>query len=106
MICPVLKLPLIAPRRRKYNRDSGEVWKRKKRDLLRPDAFTTRAIRHLRDSTQPGFETLQQQKPGRQRPRVHQGGTFFDLPAGRIAEGHIACLLSIEPGQRGGATNS
>jgi hypothetical protein len=49
-----LKLPLIAARSRTHHLDSGEVWNRKKGELLRPDAFTKRDIQRLRDSKQPG----------------------------------------------------
>jgi predicted phage terminase large subunit-like protein len=59
-----LKLPLIAPRARTYELASGEEWKRKKGELLRPDAFSKRDIQRLRASKQPGFETLHQQNPG------------------------------------------
>jgi hypothetical protein len=59
-----LKLPFIAQRARTYELEGGDVWNRKKGELLRPDAFTKRDIRRLRDSKQPGFETLQQQNPG------------------------------------------
>jgi predicted phage terminase large subunit-like protein len=101
-----LKLPLIAPRRRKYNLDSGEVWKRKKGDLLRPDAFTKRAIQQLRDSKQPGFETLQQQNPGgSDRLRIKAGYFPTFAPAG-LQMGELPVVLSIDPGQKGGATNS
>src|SRR5258708_1221081 len=58
-----LKLPLIAPRSRTYELEGGHVWNRKKGELLRPDAFAKRHIERLRDSKQPGFETLQQQNP-------------------------------------------
>src|SRR5262249_38925791 len=58
-----LKLPLIASRGRRF--DLGDrIWKRKKGELLRPDAFTRRDIEELRASRRPGFETLQQQNPG------------------------------------------
>jgi hypothetical protein len=43
-----LKLPLIAPRAQTYELADGEIWTRKKGDLLRPDAFTQRDIKRLR----------------------------------------------------------
>jgi hypothetical protein len=101
-----LKLPLIATRRRKYDLGGGEVWKRKKGELLRPEAFTKRDIRRLRDSEQPGFETLQQQNPGGS-DRLRIKAEFF--PAFSPADlrmPHSPVVLSIEPGQKGGPTNS
>lgn len=59
-----LTLPMIAPRSRTYRFGDGEVWRRIRGSLLRPDAFTTRHIRELRASKRPGFETLFQQNPG------------------------------------------
>jgi predicted phage terminase large subunit-like protein len=101
-----LKLPLIAMRSRTYDLGGGEVWERKKGELLRPDAFTKRDIRRLRDSKQPGFETLQQQHPGG-RDRLRIKAEFF--PAFSAADrqrGQSPVVLSIEPGQKGGPTNS
>jgi predicted phage terminase large subunit-like protein len=62
--------------------------------------------RRLRDSRQPGFETLQQQNPGG-RDRLHIKAEFF--PAFSPADlrmPHSPVVLSIEPGQKGGAANS
>src|SRR5262249_24977142 len=59
-----LKLALIARRDRTYEFADGEIWTRKKGELLLPDAFTQGVITRLRQSKQPGFETLQQQNPG------------------------------------------
>jgi hypothetical protein len=101
-----LKLPLIAMRSRTYDLGTGKLWERKKGELLRPDAFTKQDIRRLRDSRQPGFETLQQQNPGG-RDRLRIKAEFFpafspaDLPMP-----HSPVVLSIEPGQKGGAGNS
>jgi predicted phage terminase large subunit-like protein len=101
-----LKLPLIATRRRTYDLENGEVWKREKGELLRPDAFTKRDIRRLRDSKQPGFETLQQQNPGgidRLRIKVGYFSTF--LPA-ELQVRELPVVLSIDPGLKGGPKNS
>jgi predicted phage terminase large subunit-like protein len=100
-----LKLPLIAPGVRHYELSDGAIWQRRKGELLRPDAFTRRNIAELRASKRPGFETLQQQNPGRnERLRIKADCfPFFDpseLPADR------PMVLSIDPGQKGGATNS
>ena len=101
-----LKLPLIAQRARTYELEGGDVWNRKKGELLRPDAFTKRDIRRLRDSKQPGFETLQQQNPGgsdRLRIKAKYFPTF--LPA-ELQVRELPVVLSIDPGQKGGPTNS
>jgi predicted phage terminase large subunit-like protein len=101
-----LKLPLIAQRARRYELEGGDVWDRKRDELLRPDAFTKRDIRRLRDSKQPGFETLQQQNPGgsdRLRIKAKYFPTF--LPA-ELQVRELPVVLSIDPGQKGGPTNS
>jgi predicted phage terminase large subunit-like protein len=100
-----LKLPLIAMRSRTYDLGDGEVWERKKGELLRPDAFTKQDIRRLRDSKQPGFETLQQQNPGG-RDRLRIKAEFFPAFSADQPMGQSPVVLSIEPGQKGGPTNS
>src|SRR5258708_22115802 len=101
-----LKLPLIATRRRKYDLGDGEVWERKKGELLRPDAFTKRDIRRLRDSKQPGFKTLQQQNPGgRNRLRI-KAKYFPTFQPAELEMHELPVVLSIDPGQKGGPTNS
>jgi hypothetical protein len=102
----LLKLPLIAPRSRTYELEGGDVWNRKKGELLRPDAFTKRDIERLRDSKQPGFETLQQQNPGgRDRLRIKEEYFPTFLPA-ELKVRELPVVLSIDPGQKGGPTNS
>src|SRR6516164_6329289 len=93
-----LKLPLIAMRSRTYDLGDGEVWERKKGELLRPDAFTKQDIRGLRCLKQPGFETLYQQNPGG-RDRLRIKAEFF--PAFSVRMPHSPVILSIEPGQKG-----
>jgi predicted phage terminase large subunit-like protein len=100
-----LKLPLIAMRTRTYNLGEGEVWERKKAELLRPYAFTKQDIRRLRDSKQPGFETLQQQNPGG-RDRLRIKAEFFPAFSADQPMGQSPVVLSIEPGQKGGPANS
>jgi predicted phage terminase large subunit-like protein len=101
-----LKLPLIATRRRTYDLENGEVWKREKGELLCPDAFTKRDIRRLRDSKQPGFETLQQQNPGGiDRLRI-KAKYFPTFPLAELQMRELPVVLSIDPGQKGGPTNS
>ena len=101
-----LKLPLIATRRRKYDLGHGEVWKRKKGELLRPDAFTKRDIRRLRDSKQPGFETLQQQNPGGSDRLRIRAKYFPSFSAAGLQVRELPVVLSIDPGQMGGPKNS
>jgi predicted phage terminase large subunit-like protein len=101
-----LKLPLIATRRRTYDLEDGEVWNREKDELLRPDAFTKRDVQRLRDSKQPGFETLQQQNPGG-IDRLRIKAKYFPgfLPA-ELQVRELPVVLSIDPGQKGGPKNS
>jgi predicted phage terminase large subunit-like protein len=102
-----LKLPLIAPRRRKHDLESGEVWKRKKGELLRPDAFTKRTIRRLRDdSKRPGFETLQQQNPGGSDCLRIKAKYFPSFSPAELQMRELPVVLSIDPGQIGGPKNS
>jgi hypothetical protein len=99
-----VRLPLIAPRQRTYEID-GFVWERQKGDLLRPDAFTAQDVERLRSMKRPGFETLQQQRPGA-RDRLHIRATHFGVfsPANVPPDGPV--VLSIDPGQNGGPKNS
>jgi predicted phage terminase large subunit-like protein len=99
-----VRLPLIAPRRQTYE-IGGFVWQRQKGDLLRPDAFTARDVERLRSVKRPGFETLQQQRPGardRLNIRAEHFGAF--VPAMIPPDGPV--VLSIDPGQKGGPTHS
>jgi len=100
-----LKLPLIAPRTLRYPFDDGTFWERKKGELLRRDAFAARDIARLRASKHPGFGTLYQQNPNhdeRLRLKAQHFPTFPLMPALR----DLPTILSIEPGQKGGPTNS
>jgi predicted phage terminase large subunit-like protein len=58
-----IKLPLIAERDEEHPIDGG-TWRRKKGDVLRPDAFDDEHIERLRrQATTPDFATLYQQAP-------------------------------------------
>jgi hypothetical protein len=101
-----LKLPLIGTRRRKYDLEDGEVWERKKGELLRPDAFDKSAIDERRDSKKPGFETLQQQNPGGSDRLRIKAKYFPTFPSAELPMRELPVVLSIDPGQKGGPKNS
>jgi predicted phage terminase large subunit-like protein len=100
----LVRLPLIAPRRRTYEID-GFVWERQKGDLLRPDAFTVRDVERLRSMKRPGFETLQQQNPGA-RDRLNIRAKHFGVLPLAMVQPDTPVVLSIDPGQKGGPTHS
>jgi len=109
-----LKLPLIATRRHKYDLGDGEVWERKKGELLRPDAFTKQDIQRLRCSKQPGFETLiSRTRAGttacasrRNIPDIPIGGGkakyFPTFPSAEVPTHELPVVLSVDPEQKGG----
>jgi|SRR5262245_30012962 len=101
-----LKLPLIATYRRKYDLGDGRVWIRKKGELLRRDAFTKRDIQRLRDSKQPGFETLQQQNPGGSDRLRIKAEYFSTFPSAELQLRELPVVLSVDPGQKDGPKNS
>jgi hypothetical protein len=101
----LVKLPLIAPRARTYETGDGFVWARGKGELPRPDAFTTRDIGRLRRMKQPDFETPQQQNPG-ERDRLRVKAEHISLFRPEDAPPDAAIVLSIDPGQKGGPSNS
>jgi predicted phage terminase large subunit-like protein len=102
-----LKLPLIAPRARKYDLGNGSTWCRRKGELLRPDAMTVTQVAQLRASTtKPGFETLQQQNPGDEGRLRLKADHFLTFSPTMLRLSHSPVVLSIDPGQKGGPTNS
>src|SRR5262249_27228966 len=73
--------------------------------LLRPGAFRPAHIEELRQSKHPGFETLWQQNPGgRDRLRIKE--KYFPTFAPELQVRDLPVVLSIDPGQKGGPTNS
>lgn len=96
---------LVASRARDYDIGDGAIWHRKKGEFLRPDAFTQRDIEKLRGSTCPGFETLQQQNPGK-RDYLRIKAEHFPMFSPEALPKHLPVVLSIDPGQKGGPTNS
>src|SRR5260370_1093439 len=101
-----LKLSLIAKRTRTYELEDGKVWKRKNGELLRPDAFSKRDVKRLRASEQPGFETLQQQNPGGSDRLRLKAGYFHTFSRAELPVRPSPVVLSIDPGQKDGPTNS
>jgi predicted phage terminase large subunit-like protein len=102
-----LKLPLIAPRARKYDLGNGRFWRRRKGGLLRPDAMTVAELSRLRASTtKPGFETLQQQDPGAEGRLRLKPDHFLTFSPAMLPRSDLAVVLSIDPGQKGGPSNS
>jgi predicted phage terminase large subunit-like protein len=99
----LVKLPLIADRSRTYKTDRGLKWTRGKGELLRPDAFTPRDIERLRRTKRPNFETLQQQNPGARDFRI--APEYIGVASDELA-GDAPVVLSIDPGQKGGPSNS
>jgi predicted phage terminase large subunit-like protein len=102
-----LKLPLIAPRNREYDLGDGSWWRRRKGELLRPDAMTAGQVAQLRASiTKPGFETLQQQNPGAEDRLRLKPEHFLTFSPAMLSLSQLPVVLSIDPGQKGGPTNS
>jgi predicted phage terminase large subunit-like protein len=101
-----LQLPLIAMRRRSYKLPGGGLWVREKGELLRPDAFTQRDIALLQAARRPGFETVQQQNPGGTRLLRIKPEHFGQFPSALVPMSDAGVVLSVDPGQKGGPTNS
>jgi predicted phage terminase large subunit-like protein len=101
-----LKLPLIAPRMCHYKLDGGRIWERQKGELLRPNDFTSRAIKTLRASEWPGFETLQQQNPGGSEQLRIKAEHFPTFSPAALPSSDSGVVLSIDPGQKAGPNHS
>jgi predicted phage terminase large subunit-like protein len=100
-----LKLPLIATRSRTYTLDDGSVWQRQKGELLMPHAFSQRDVELLQVAKRPGFATLQQQKPGDTLLRI-KAEHFPTFAPAAVPMSESGIVLSIDPGQKGGAAHS
>ncbi len=100
-----LKLPLIATRSHTYTLDDGRVWQRRKGELLMPHAFGQRDIERLQGARRPGFATLQQQNPGGTRLRI-KAEHFPTFAPAAVPMSELGIVLSIDPGQKGGAAHS
>jgi predicted phage terminase large subunit-like protein len=97
-------LPLIAVRKKTYDIGYGK-WVRKRGEQLRPGLYTAKQLKHLRQTTiNPDFELYYQQG--------HAAGPNMTIKAEHFAIGdprpakELPVILSIDPGQRGGPTNS
>jgi predicted phage terminase large subunit-like protein len=97
-------LPMVAARDADYATEYGR-WRRRKDDLLRPDAFDPADLDHIKASTHnPDFEMLyQQDADGRALPPI-TADCFpsFPTPFGR----DVACVMSIDAGMTRGRRNS
>jgi predicted phage terminase large subunit-like protein len=100
-----LKLPLIATRTHTYKLDDGRDWRRRKGELLMPHAFGQRDIERLQTAGRPGFATLQQQDPGGTRLRI-KAEHFPTFAPAAVPMSESGVVLSIDPGQKGGAAHS
>ena len=58
-----LCLPLIAPRKESYPM-GNDIWVRRKGELLRPDQYSSKVIKRVKQLVNPDFETFYQQNPG------------------------------------------
>ena len=97
------RLALIAMKARTYELPNGEIWERKRGELLRPDAFTARDIAQLRAAKRPGFETLQQQNPGGKANVRIKPEHFASFSGMARQRGEV---ISIDPGQKAGASSA
>lgn len=98
-----VNLPFIATKRATYA-TGGEPWRRRKNELLRPDGFTKQDIAEFRASSRPDFETTYQQNPSPVLPTITPDcfGLFSSAPS----HPNPIVVLSVDPGQKGGANNS
>jgi predicted phage terminase large subunit-like protein len=99
-----LRLPLVAPRRRKYDLGHDE-WVREKGDILQPNAYSQAEIERLkRTQLAPPFGLFHQQDLDPRASFVPCAEHFatFEQREAPIAP----VVLSIDPGQTGGSNAS
>lgn len=97
-------LPLVAMSDSTYDTDYGP-WKRRKDDLLRPDAFDPDDLEELRaDTYNPDFEMLyQQDTDGRNLPPITEACfPAFETPPSR----EFPCVMSVDASMTSGTRNS
>jgi predicted phage terminase large subunit-like protein len=99
----LVALPLVAPRKKKFQLADGELWHRRKDDLLVPSAYAKKDVEAAKKQTNPDYFWFYQQGVGQNRatPFRHSNFRFIADPP---ATG--AAVISIDPGQRGGPSNS
>jgi predicted phage terminase large subunit-like protein len=81
------------------------TYRRRKGELLMPHAFCQRDIERLQAARRPGFATLQQQDPGGTRLRI-KAEHFPTFAPAAVPMSESGIVLSIDPGQKGGAAHS
>jgi hypothetical protein len=97
-------LPMVAMSDETYDTDNGR-WRRRKDELLRPDAFDPEDLADLKANTHnPDFEMLyQQDADGRALPPITEDCfRIFAMPPGR----ETACVMSVDAGMTPGSRNS
>ena len=65
-----------------------------------------RDIELFQAARRPGFETLQQQNPGGTKLRASSRSTSDNSPSALVPMSDAGVVLSVDPGQKGGPTNS
>jgi predicted phage terminase large subunit-like protein len=95
-------LPLIAPRTKKY--DLGySTWKRKRGELLRRASHTPKQLKTLRQTINPPYELYYQQGVSELKISIKADHFVTSTPP---SIKRLPIVLSVDPGQRGGPTNS
>ena len=99
-------LPLIAPRTVDYDCGNGRVWHREKGTFLREKSWSRQQIEKKRRAmVNPDFETLFQQDPGGRRTfRIRED--HFLLFTRDMLPPNLLTVVSVDPGQTDGPTNS
>ena len=97
-------LPFVAPKDQDYDLGEGQVWPRKKGDLLRADAFTAAQVNQLKTSIiNPDFEVLYQQCQGELSSICISENDFGSFT---IPPLDAAVVISVDPGHRPGPGHS
>jgi hypothetical protein len=99
-----LVLPMVAVKDADYVTEYGR-WRRRKDELLRPDAFDLADLDHMKANTHnPDFEMLyQQDTDGRALPPI-TADCFPSVPTPFAPD--AACVMSIDAGMTRGQRNS
>lgn len=97
-------LPLVAERKRTYDLGYGK-WTRKHGELLRPGSHSAKKLKHLQENAiNPSFQLFYQQGGGGGAPMTIKAMHFAVFDPRPMP--HLPIILSVDPGQRGGPTNS